>query len=58
MRIEVDKDTLRIEIYNEEKLISRLNFDMCDDEMLECNAIELADLLTELKIKCDVTLIE
>jgi len=48
MKIEVNTDIMMIEIWDKTELISRLNFDMCDEDMLEDNAKEIGDLLRYL----------
>lgn len=50
MRIEVDTELLQIEIFNEDGLVCKLDFDMCDEEMLIRNGNELVDLLNSLHV--------
>lgn len=53
MRIDVNQDLMMIEVYDKSELISRLQFDMCDEEMLKDNAKEIKDLIDYFTIQKD-----
>lgn len=55
MKIEIDENLMTIEIYSGHELISRLKFDMCDEDDLRDNAKELSDLLASLNLEHEIT---
>lgn len=56
MEIKVDTYMMQINIWDKGELISRLDFGLCDDEMLKDNAKEIEDLLIHLNKKYSKTI--
>ncbi len=57
MKISINTDLMRIEVYDKEQLISQLDLDMCDEEMLIDNAKEIKDLIDYLGGKNEILFI-